>query len=67
MNCQQTHPSLVEDDIPPGLRPFIDVLLTEYDERCANALSGACPNHMVKRDQEVKNSESGVAPDQSGT
>ena len=51
MNCAQTVPMFGEDDVPPDLRPFIDVLLNG-DVRGVFDLIG-CPKdtdeHRLKR------------------
>lgn len=53
MNCAQTIPTLGEDDIPPNLRPFIDVLLNETAEDHSNAAPATCPKDQREQKEQV--------------
>jgi len=43
MNCSHTNVAPVEDDIPPNLWPFVDVLLNETAEEHSNTAPANLP------------------------
>ena len=55
MNCAQTVPMFGEDDVPPNLRPFIDVLLNGDVEEYSTPL--AARKTRMSAAKKVKNDE----------
>ena len=53
MNCSHTNLALVEDDIPPNLRPFVDVLLNETAEEHSNTTPATCPKDQHEQKEQV--------------
>jgi hypothetical protein len=48
MNCAKTIPTPGEDDVPPNLQPFIDVLLNGDGEQYSNQ-PARCPKDADER------------------
>ena len=53
MNCSQTNVAPLEDDIPPNLRPFVDVLLNETAEDHSNTAPATCPKDQREQKEQA--------------
>ncbi len=53
MNCSHTNVAQLGDDIPPNLRPFVDVLLNETAEEHSNTAPATCPKDQHEHKEQV--------------